>query len=350
MNSIINNQTGGASKIPQFSVVIPLYNKAHTIVHTLSTVMRQNYADYEVVIVDDGSTDNGAMLIRSHFDDPRIRIIHQENAGVSAARNRGIDEARGEWVAFLDGDDEWHPEYLSIMCCAIEKYPQAVMISSAGLIHNADGRLSYRIANKYVNRMLLVDYFENPSVFSHTSSTVVNRKIANKTNLFPKGMKCLEDFAFFYQMAIWGNFVYIGLPISKYVGGVEGQITRSDDATRFSFMPSVVRFYNEAWEIYRKQGKKNPVFITFFKYDLRHRIKCYISHSDPKWMDYFFNGIDKNVKHQLTKLERFLYQNRLKKLSVIWINLTKIVWRTNRYPIVGEKKNMSNVEKKYLTW
>ena len=332
------------------SVVIPLYNKAHTIVHTLSTVMRQNYADYEVVIVDDGSTDNGVQLIREHFKDPRIRIIHQENAGVSVARNRGIEEAHGQWVAFLDGDDEWHPEYLSIMCCAIEKYPQAVMISSAGLIHNADGRLSYRIANKYVNRMLLVDYFENPFVFSHTSSTVVNRQIANQTNLFPKGMKCLEDFAFFYQMAILGDFVYIGLPISKYVGGVEGQITQSDDATRFSFMPSVVRFYNEAWEIYRKQGKKNPVFITFFKYDLRHRIKCFISHSDPKWMDYFFNGIDKNVKHQLTWVERFLYQNRLKKLSVIWINLTKLVWRTYRYPLVGEKKDINNVEKKYLIW
>lgn len=351
MNSISNNLTGGiSSKIPQFSVVIPLYNKAHTIVSTMATVINQIYKNFEVIIVDDGSTDNGVQLIREHFKDPRIRIIHQENAGVSAARNRGIDEARGEWVAFLDGDDEWHPEYLSIMRCAIEKFPQAVMISSAGLIHNADGRLSYRIANKYMNRIIMVDYFENPSVFSHTSSTVVNRKIANQTNLFPKGMKCLEDFAFFYQMAMLGNFVYVGLPISKYVGGVEGQITRSDDATRFSFMPSVVRFYNEAWEIYRKQSKKNPVFITFFKYDLRHRIKCYISQSDPKWMDYFFNGIDKNVKHQLTWLELFLYQKRLKRLSLIWINLTKIVWRTHRYPLVGEKNEINNVEKKYLVW
>ena len=110
MNSISSNLTGCiSSEAPQFSVVIPLYNKAHTIVHTLSTVMRQNYADYDVVIVDDGSTDNGVQLIREHFKDPRIRIIHQENAGVSAARNRGIDEARGEWVAFLGGDDEWLP-------------------------------------------------------------------------------------------------------------------------------------------------------------------------------------------------------------------------------------------------
>lgn len=130
MNSISNNLTGGiSSEAPQFSVVIPLYNKAHTIVSTMATVINQIYKNFEVVIVDDGSTDNGAELVRSHFDDPRIRIIHQENAGVSAARNRGIEEARGLWVAFLDGDDEWHPEYLSIMCCAIEKFPKAVMIS-----------------------------------------------------------------------------------------------------------------------------------------------------------------------------------------------------------------------------
>ena len=97
------------------SVVIPLYNKAHTIVHTLSTVMRQNYADYEVVIVDDGSTDNGVQLILEHFKDPRIRIVSQENAGVSVARNRGVDEAKGEWVAFLDGDDYLHKDFLNVM-------------------------------------------------------------------------------------------------------------------------------------------------------------------------------------------------------------------------------------------
>lgn len=79
MNSISNNLTGGiSSEAPQFSVVIPLYNKAHTIVSTMATVINQIYKNFEVVIVDDGSTDNGAELVRSHFDDPRIRIIYQE--------------------------------------------------------------------------------------------------------------------------------------------------------------------------------------------------------------------------------------------------------------------------------
>lgn len=86
------------------SIVIPLYNKAHTIVHTLNAVFKQEYQDFEVIIVDDGSTDNGVGIIQQHFHDNRIRIFHQENQGVSVARNRGVEEARCEYVALLDGD------------------------------------------------------------------------------------------------------------------------------------------------------------------------------------------------------------------------------------------------------
>ena len=78
------------------SIVIPLYNKAHTIMHTLNAVFKQEYQDFEVIIVDDGSTDNGVGIIQQHFHDNRIRIFHQENQGVSVARNRGVEEARCE--------------------------------------------------------------------------------------------------------------------------------------------------------------------------------------------------------------------------------------------------------------
>ena len=107
------------------SIVIPLYNKAHTIVHTLNAVFKQEYQDFEVIIVDDGSTDNGVGIIQQHFHDNRIRIFHQENQGVSVARNRGVEEARCEYVALLDGDDEWHPDYLKIMTNIFKTTPDA---------------------------------------------------------------------------------------------------------------------------------------------------------------------------------------------------------------------------------
>ena len=92
------------------SVVIPLYNKEEQIADTLQSIFAQTFQDFEIVIVDDGSTDNSVEEVEK-FDDSRIRLIHQTNAGVSAARNRGIEEARGELIAFLDADDEWKPEY-----------------------------------------------------------------------------------------------------------------------------------------------------------------------------------------------------------------------------------------------
>lgn len=89
-----------------FSIIIPLYNKAHTIINTLNTVFNQTCQDFEIIIVNDGSTDNSLQLIRQNFNDKRIKIINQENAGVSAARNKGIQESQGDWISFLDGDDE----------------------------------------------------------------------------------------------------------------------------------------------------------------------------------------------------------------------------------------------------
>ena len=94
------------------SVVIPLYNKAHTIKKTLDCVLRQTYRDYEIVIVDDGSNDNGVQLINEKYQDSQIRIISQKNQGVSVARNTGIEKARGEWISFLDADDLWDSQYL----------------------------------------------------------------------------------------------------------------------------------------------------------------------------------------------------------------------------------------------
>ena len=105
------------------SVVIPLYNKEHQISETLRSVLEQTFQDFEVVIVDDGSTDKSAeeaLKIR----DPRIRLVRQENAGVSAARNRGVEEARFDLVAFLDADDLWKPEYLQTQYDLSRKYPQ----------------------------------------------------------------------------------------------------------------------------------------------------------------------------------------------------------------------------------
>ena len=112
------------------SIVIPLYNKEKQIAHTLQSVFAQTFQDFEIVIVDDGSTDNSVMEVKK-FDDPRVLLIQQSNAGVSAARNRGIEEANGELIAFLDADDEWMPEFLQTIL-QLKKY---ILIVKFGLHH-----------------------------------------------------------------------------------------------------------------------------------------------------------------------------------------------------------------------
>lgn len=94
------------------SVIIPLYNKARYVRRALQSVAAQTFAEFEVIVVDDGSTDGGAREVEA-FADARVRLISQQNAGPGAARNRGIAEARGEIVAFLDADDEWLPDFLA---------------------------------------------------------------------------------------------------------------------------------------------------------------------------------------------------------------------------------------------
>src|SRR5690606_18820867 len=106
-----------------FSIVIPLYNKEQSVTNTLQSVLNQTFTEFEVVIVNDGSTDNSVEKVEA-FNDPRIRLIHQANAGVSAARNKGIKEANYEWIAFLDADDLWMEDHLQVLNQMIQEYPE----------------------------------------------------------------------------------------------------------------------------------------------------------------------------------------------------------------------------------
>jgi glycosyltransferase involved in cell wall biosynthesis len=113
-----------------FSVVIPLYNKQEFIERTVASVLSQTHADFELIVVDDGSTDHSVERLQ-HVSDPRMRILRQANAGEGAARNRGMAEASRAWIALLDADDYWFPDHLAELAAIIGRHPDAGMVATS---------------------------------------------------------------------------------------------------------------------------------------------------------------------------------------------------------------------------
>lgn len=128
--------------MPLVSVVVPLYNKEPYVLRALESIAAQTVNDLEVIVVDDGSTDNGPGVVEA-FADPRFRLVRQANAGPGAARNRGLREAGAPYVAFLDADDRWLPEFLADGVAILERYPTAAAVNT-GWYEDPGGPFSER--------------------------------------------------------------------------------------------------------------------------------------------------------------------------------------------------------------
>lgn len=194
------------------SVVIPLYNKEQQIAKTLQTVLDQTYQNFEIVIVNDGSTD-GSVEEVLRISDSRIRLVNQENGGVSAARNRGIDEAKGEYIAFLDADDIWAKDHLATFDSLIKCFPNSkARATSYNLLQKGiykDIRLN-NIPFEGIEGELH-NYFEvastsNPPVWS--SAVCVDKELLKQIGGFPVGITSGEDLLTWARVALCTDFAY----------------------------------------------------------------------------------------------------------------------------------------------
>ncbi|WP_339714819.1 glycosyltransferase [uncultured Kriegella sp.] len=315
------------------SVVIPLYNKAHTIVNTLQTVIDQSFVDFEVLIINDGSTDNGVKVINQFTNDSRIKIINQENQGVSAARNRGVEESKFEYVAFLDGDDEWQPNYLEKVRFAITQQPEAGMFCSAGIVRN-NTLIEPRLSKKHKDTIQLIDYFENPHVFTHTSAVVVRKSEFLKSGGFPAGMVRSEDYACFFSLALITPVVYIGYTLTAYVGMIPGQATQTPAN---KVIQHIINRYNHVHANWEKSSTGKKTYLIFLLYELRNELLILIKKEEFDIIALMIKNLDKDILNRFHSFELQWYANKkLKPLSVLYIYLTKVRWRLRGYPYVGQ--------------
>lgn len=210
--------------MPRFSVIAPLYNKEDYVVRTLESLARQTFRDFEVIVVDDGSTDRSAQRVEAflaeHPDCSHFHLVRQQDMGVSHARNRGVELSTGEYVAFLDCDDWWEPEFLQEMDGLIRRYPQAGLYATGYYIVKYGQR---RVAPVGVESTFvdgLIDYcdvYARTLCMPVTSDTVaMRREVFLESGGFRTGITLGEDFDLWIRLALKYPVAFLNRPLANY--------------------------------------------------------------------------------------------------------------------------------------
>lgn len=163
---------------PQFTIVVPTYNRSVSVLDTLQSCFEQSLSDFEIVVVDDGSSDDTREVL-SRIDDPRLIVVHQDNAGPAAARNHGMRVANGRYIAFLDSDDRWYPEFLAVASDTLDQHGEALLYGQI-IVDRGVGRYWVKPDRALDAEEPIFDYLYVNGGFIQTSTMVIPRALADK--------------------------------------------------------------------------------------------------------------------------------------------------------------------------
>ena len=239
---------------PQISVIIPLYNKAPYIGRSIESVLSQTIQDFEIIVVNDGSTDGGENIV-AEYSDSRIFLINQKNSGVSVARNTGVNAAKADVVAFLDADDEWLPEFLETILSLVMKYPNAGIYATGSSYSYTGGKHEiqrvYGINNMYEG--IVPHVFRIAAInrcFPGTaSSSAVSKQVFLEVGGFLVGEKIAEDLDFFVKVCLHYPYVYHHHSLSLYHIDAENKATKNVQIFKTTSPPflKTIESYSDAW-------------------------------------------------------------------------------------------------------
>jgi glycosyltransferase involved in cell wall biosynthesis len=208
---------------PKVTVIIPTYNRASVLSRAISSVEKQTFTDWELIVVDDGSTDDTKSLIIKHLKNSKITSFFQNNRGVSAARNLGIKQSRGEWLAFLDSDDEWLPNKLQDQMDYLSKNSGFSMIHGEELWLRNGIRVNPMRKHKKSGGDL---YFNSLKLCCISPSTVlIHKNIFNTFGNFREDFPVCEDYDLWLKLTAKLEVAYVETPLIIKYGGHEDQLS-----------------------------------------------------------------------------------------------------------------------------
>lgn len=242
--------------MPTVSVIIPAYNSARFLPEAIESVLAQTYKDYEIIVVDDGSTDNTKEVLAPYFD--RIKYIYQQNQGAGSARNTGIKHSQGKYITFLDADDVWLPEKLHIQVDYLDNNRGIAMVYSRSFSMSEDGRSIIK-KGRWSRKPPSGDVFN--ILFFHnfipTSTVVVRKEVFNTIGLFDESLINSQDHDLWLRIARELNVAGISKPLSKY-RHTSGSLRKNKCAMKFSR-----RVIEKHYKLSEELGR--PIATTLYK-------------------------------------------------------------------------------------
>lgn len=245
--------------MPTVSVIMPTYNREYVLGRAIQSVLDQTYQDFELIIVDDGSTDNTEKLVKS-FNSEKISYIRQrENKGPAAARNTAIQQAKGDYIAFQDSDDEWVPEKLAKQMRAFETAPPEVGIVYTGWCTVINNKKEYFLPAGVTPK--------DGNLFSNllrrslvgTPEALVKRECFERAGMFDEALSSIEDWELFLRMSRYYHFKYIDEPL----------VIKYDQPDSISANQSVrIKAFERMIEIYFEDIKQDNRILAYYYFRL----------------------------------------------------------------------------------
>tara|TARA_R100000935_G_scaffold198_1_gene546 strand:+ start:890 stop:1819 length:930 start_codon:yes stop_codon:yes gene_type:complete len=305
-----------------FTVVIPLFNKEEYIHATVASVLQQTYSDFELLVINDGSTD-GSLGVLQEYKDARIKIISTKNNGAAAARNLGVSKAIHPYVALLDADDWWAPTYLEEMAKAITTFPANTVFATGRTHIFAEKEVVY--THSYLPEKGTTDLVNHFQVLSkhlpaiNSSNVVVRKDYFIETGGFNEAMQHFEDHECWLRLALKQPIVFVNKPLSYY------NKTAQKSSSKRGVSSSDLRTYFETMVVIKEQlsGKEKRYFRKFYQRFV-------------KWSYLKFAPM-------YTEKERVLLQESMVKLvSTLEVKILEELQKTGIATIYKRAKKLSN--------